>query len=149
VKFPARAVARFLLKVDIDPRGCWIWTGDIGRGGYGRLKVNGRNVAAHRFAYELFVGPIPEDRPQIDHVRDRGCTSRACVNPWHLEPVTNAENHARGERANATHCVNGHPYDEVNTYVRPARAGKRRERQCRRCNADAQIRYRNSRKEAA
>jgi hypothetical protein len=113
VKFPARAVARFLLKVDIDPRGCWIWTGDIGRGGYGRLKVNGRNVAAHRFAYELFVGPIPEDRPQIDHVRDRGCTSRACVNPW------------------------------------PARAGKRRERQCRRCNADAQIRYRNSRKEAA
>ena len=56
---------------------------------YGR-----RKVPAHRYAYELWVGPIPESM-EIDHVAARGCTSKLCVRPDHLEPVTHAENRKR------------------------------------------------------
>jgi hypothetical protein len=66
---------------------------------------------------ELFVGPIPEGLV-IDHL----CRNRGCINPTHMEPVTNAENVLRGEgptavNARKTHCKRGHPFDDVNTYV--------------------------------
>lgn len=81
--------------------GCWLWTGVTGgsnaRYGYFNVgtKQSDPKVPAHRFSYEHFVGPIPEGL-ELDHVKDRGCVSKLCVNPDHLEPVTHAENRKRG-----------------------------------------------------
>lgn len=72
---------------------CWIFSnGDSpGGNGYGRLRRNGRSIPAHRYSYEVRVGPIPEGL-ELDHL----CRNTQCVNPDHLEPVTGAENRRRG-----------------------------------------------------
>lgn len=105
---------------------CWLWSGRL-KDGYGQLSVNGRTTGAHRFAYERFVGPIPEGLV-IDHL----CRVRNCVNPGHMEPVTLAENIRRGETGkylkDRTHCPRGHEYTEANTYItKPGTRG------CRAC----------------
>lgn len=75
--------------------GCWRWQGRLNHAGYGRFTVGGRRdarwVMAHRFAYELLIGPIPEGL-ELDHL----CRQRDCVNPGHMEPVTREENSRRG-----------------------------------------------------
>lgn len=73
---------------------CWNWTGNkTGPEGYGRFYPGGKTgVLAHRFAYQLLTGTIPEGLV-IDHL----CRNRACVNPSHLEPVTHRVNTLRGE----------------------------------------------------
>lgn len=86
---------------------CWLWTGASDIKGYGRLRRrNGRGYhKAHRLAYEALVGPIPEGLV-LDHVCHNGsgcaggdgCPHRACVNPAHLEPVTQRTNVRRGRR---------------------------------------------------
>lgn len=87
--------ARFWSYVDKDgPGGCWLWTGGLHPNGYGGLIIDGRAEKAHRFAYELLVGPIPAGLV-IDHVHARGCRHKNCVNPAHLEAVTGAENTRR------------------------------------------------------
>jgi hypothetical protein len=89
-----------------SPDECWMWRGTIRQsGGYGvvRLQDSARpySIAAHKFAYELLVGPVPEGLV-LDHL----CRVPSCVNPAHLEPVTNAENIHRGAIAQA-YCRNG------------------------------------------
>lgn len=64
-----------------------IWTGTTDRNGYGWLRVNGKYVFAHRFAWKREHGPIP-DGMTIDHT----CWERSCVNPEHLRLATRAEN---------------------------------------------------------
>jgi hypothetical protein len=130
-EYPQSVHDRFWAKVD-KTDGCWLWTGALYRNGYGQFGAAWRessNWLAHRFAYEALVGPIP-DGLHLDHVKDRGCTSRACVNPAHLEPVPPRVNVQRGEPATKTHCVNGHPLSGENLYRGPD--GRRQCRTCRR-----------------
>jgi hypothetical protein len=104
---------RFWEKVDRrGPDECWPWLASTDGKGYGSFRV-GKHQRAHRFAYELLIGPIPAGLV-IDHL----CRNRACVNPAHMEPVTPLENQRRGIHGNSkkTHCPQGHPYDDGNTY---------------------------------
>jgi len=73
---------------------CWEFTGANNGTGYGVISVNGRMVVAHRVAYEEMITEVPAGL-MIDHL----CRNRRCVNPWHLEPVTNRENARRGAKS--------------------------------------------------
>lgn len=77
--------------------GCWLWLASTDTKGYGLFGAEGKLSKAHRYAYELLVGPIPEGLV-LDHL----CRVRHCVNPDHLEPVTTYENILRGEGACAS-----------------------------------------------
>lgn len=101
----------FMQKVIPEPMsGCWLWTGAITADGYGRF-YDKRTHSAHRYSYQKLVGEIPQGL-HVDHK----CRQRSCVNPDHLEPVTQAENTRRGigaQRtrefcAKITHCKRGH-----------------------------------------
>ena len=96
-----------------EPNKCWTLPNANSR--YASVRINGKNKAAHRVMYELFVGPIPE-KLQLDHL----CRNRPCFNPKHLEPVTARENLLRGEthaaiNASKTHCKRGHAFTPENT----------------------------------
>lgn len=110
---------KLLLNHAVDPdSGCWRWTGAHSDKGYGDVRAHGNVTPVHRVAYELWVGPIPEGL-HIDHVLARGCVHRDCLNPAHLEAVTQQENIRRGNAGwnlrIRTHCPQGHPYDEINS----------------------------------
>lgn len=123
---------RFWSKVEKTDT-CWLWRGCVGGNGYGQFSVTHRkNVGAHRFAYELLVGPIPEGL-SLDHL----CRVIICVNSSHLEAVPIRINILRGEtlaaaNAKKTHCAQGHPFDETNTYLNRNKSG-RAQRTCRAC----------------
>lgn len=110
---------------DLGP--CWLWTGTINQGGYGRFTLDGHMVVAHRVGFLLAGLTIP-DGFDLDHL----CRVRSCVFPGHLEPVTPRENVLRGEGfaaeyARRTHCPSGHEYAAANVYL------YRGKRYCRAC----------------
>lgn len=116
---PSEDPSRFWAKVSRgDDETCWPWLGRVHRYGYGHYDFGYHAYKAHRVAYELAVGPIP-DGLTLDHVchsvstdcaGGNSCLHRRCVNPAHLEPVTQAENNARKPVVPATHCRKGHEY---------------------------------------
>lgn len=129
-----RTLKRFWAKVEINEEtGCWEWVASKQLGGYGKFRVGGKHVLAHRFSWEMLRGPIPTGL-QIDHL----CRVRACVNPSHMEPVSPRANVLRGDtivatNAAKTECLRGHPFDEENTY--PIPSGGRSCRECQRQRA--------------
>jgi hypothetical protein len=138
--------ARFWQKVDRSggADACWPWQRPLSRNGYGIFSIRGKHLPAHRFAYELLVGPIPEGL-EIDHL----CRVRHCVNPAHLEPVTpqvNAlrGNGAAGRNARKTSCRNGHLYSAENTWL-----DHRGHRYCRICLRENHRRYATRRRQRA
>jgi hypothetical protein len=111
--------------------GCWLWTGRVESNGYANITSGispsgGTSRLAHRVAYELLIGPIP-DGLHLDHL----CRIRHCVNPDHLEPVTIQENVRRGiHGVLRTHCANGHELTGHNLMI--SADGSRR--RCRACH---------------
>ena len=103
---------------------CWIWAAGRFQTGYGNFYLDGGVHYAHRVAYEIEVGPIPEDF-EIDHL----CRVRPCVRPSHLEAVTKQENIRRAALMR-THCPSGHPYEGDNLTTKTD--GSRRCKECHR-----------------
>lgn len=125
-------IDRLLAKVSYD-HGCWLFTGAQGKHGHGVIQRGRRTgtMLTHRAVFEVLVGPIPPGM-SLDHL----CRNPSCCNPLHLEPVTHAENVARGaagqwQRAK-THCPHGHEYTADNTRLK--QPGDRRE--CRECGRE-------------
>lgn len=114
---------------------CWNWKGAADQKGYGRFGIKqGLIVLAHRFSYELLVGPIPVGLT-LDHL----CRNPSCVNPAHLEPVTLSENLRRSTfhekakewQAGITHCPKGHLLSGDNLYLHNGH------RHCIKCDREA------------
>lgn len=119
--------------------GCWLWTGHVNDGGYGRFARTVSDCAtvwqtAHRLSWELHRGPIP-DGLHIDHM----CRVRSCVNPDHLRVVTprqnSLENSSSGPSINVlkSHCIHGHPFAGDNLAIRRSPNGADR-RVCLTCH---------------
>lgn len=138
-KWASTVEERFWAKVDVGL--CWEWTASTIEG-YGQFWSGSKRMLAHRYCWELLVGPIPKGL-QIDHL----CRNPLCVNPDHLEPVTSQVNTLRGNNFSAhearrTHCPKGHEYALVEIY------GGRAHRRCIECRK-ARDRARSSRKRVA
>jgi hypothetical protein len=134
---------RFWDKTEPEPNsGCILWTANVSRIGYGRIQIgskrNGtrRCAQAHRVAWELLRGPIPDGLFVLHK-----CDVRSCVNVNHLFVGTQMENvldaAAKGHMdrySKRTSCSRGHEYTAENTRVRLYKEGGRQRRECRACN---------------
>lgn len=140
-------------KVLVLDCGCWLWIGGTDSTGYGQVCVDNIKRPAHCVFYELLIGPIPNGL-QLDHtchkpISCKGgitCLHRRCVNPDHLEPVTQKENLRRGHQVSGlyqlakTHCPHGHEYTPDNTRLKDGRR-----RSCRTCHRLEYKKQRNRR----
>lgn len=118
-------------RIKVSETGCWIWQGATNTR-YGVWSRNGKIAYAHRESFRLFKGEIPKGMT-IDHL----CKTPLCVNPEHLECVTELENHRR-EKARRLVCKRGHPFDTENTWIE-----KNGARHCRKCHAINESKKRN------
>lgn len=144
----SEALRKIAASCSRDESGCWTWTGSLTGAGYGRMTWicdEGHTIrGAHRIAYHLLVARVPDDHLlSVDHL----CRNRACVNPSHLELVSQRENVMRSPVAPAalnsakTHCPKGHPYTAENTYVYTFKTKRTTTRICRTCQRDHHRRY--------
>lgn len=144
------ALERAVTKMVVEESGCWIWIGaksgpPNGLNGeqYGNFWTGIKPMRAHRFMYQFFIGKIPKEMV-IDHL----CRRPSCVNPNHMEIVTQRENSRRslspaGLKSQQTHCKRGHIFDDLNT--RRTATGNRI---CRKCDSIAHINARRKARES-
>ena len=115
---------RFLSKIELIPfHECWEWVAHTDKDGYGTISKieNGkkRTLKAHKVSFEFYHGPI--NKFWVLHK----CDNPGCVNPRHLylgtakDNAIDRENRGRSTGPKKTVCSNGHPYDSINTYLRP------------------------------
>ena len=119
----------------VTESGCWIWMASHTKEGYGTTSWHGKQNVAHRVIWSIVNGPIPLGL-HIDHL----CRVRPCVNPAHMELVTQRENILRGVGPSAIHatktqCPRGHAFTPENTFRQ--RVGHRIQRSCRECRRKA------------
>ena len=135
-------LAKLKSKAIVTESGCWEMTGflftfkvDNGTRGYGAMCYRGKNWRAHRLSWFLHFGKIPRGK-----VIMHKCDNPPCINPKHLKLGTRAQNNkdmaakGRYNHQKVTHCPQGHPYDDVNTWLYKTKDGYvfRRCRQCTR-----------------
>ena len=133
---------KFFSLVEPGDGGCWSWTATLDEKGYGNFYAHDQTFKAHRWAYEFLRAELP-DGLQLDHL----CLNKACVNPWHLEPVPGIENQRRRYGvygSDLRRCIHGHEMTPSNTYVNP-----RGVRHCRTCMRDSLRRSRQRRSAAS
>ncbi len=133
----------FFSKIYENSSGCWLMTTAKNNEGYARYA----GKKGHQITYFIFYGKVPKNL-EIDHL----CQVRGCVNPLHLEAVTHKENVRRGKVGKVTAkrqqskkvCINGHPYNEQNTYFDPKIYGaqKNPSRHCKICKKIAHKKWR-------
>jgi len=141
-------VERFMRNIDMS-KGlfeCWEWMGSKDAYGYGQIGRNCHMYKVHRVLYTYFVSIIP-----FGLTLDHKCRNRSCVNPSHLEPVSNHENILRGESFTAkqsrqTYCINGHPLSGENLSIRYNKDGSFRARQCQTCRRIANRKWNDKQK---
>lgn len=135
---------RFMSHVE-KTENCWLWTGHISKYGYGSFNMGDGCVTSHRAAYTLLIDEIPEGLV-VDHTchsknndcnLGNSCLHRRCVNPDHLEAITQQENLRRSKTwsGSRTHCKRGHEYGEP-----PKWAALQNFRVCRTCKNISQNR---------
>ena len=147
---PRTPIERFREKVNILPSGCWEWQASRDNNGYGQFSYNGKNHKASRWIYSVLVDDISE-KEEVHHL----CENRPCVNPSHLVALTQSKHskftwiaikkfHKKSFswNANKTHCSNGHPFNEKNTYIYVYKGSTFR--QCLRCKVAYNRRRRKS-----
>ena len=127
----------FLSKVIIDENtNCWNWVAHCHPNGYGQFHIERYPYYAHRVSFVLYKGPLEStDTRVVDHI----CKNTRCVNPDHLDLITQSENVKRGKNrlvaqmraASKVHCKYGHAYTVANTWIRIK--GSSKYRQCREC----------------
>ena len=120
----------------MDDNGCWNYLGGKDRSGYGKVTLrspDGKKTTtnAHRVFYAALVASIPNGL-QLDHL----CRNTSCVNPAHLEPVSNGENVRRAVNATRPTCPSGHEFTSENT-----KRGAQGERRCRACLRERDAAY--------
>ncbi|HMS92380.1 MAG TPA: HNH endonuclease signature motif containing protein [Candidatus Saccharibacteria bacterium] len=122
---------------------CWEWDGAKSSAGYPQIRLDNTCFYLHRIIYEQTVSPIP-DKYQIDHL----CRNRGCINPEHLEAVTQRENILRGSgwsgrKARQTHCKYGHELTTNNLTQYGIKTGRRL---CKICKSNKNKVYNSKRK---
>lgn len=137
-----------LLKFVNKTDSCWLWTGGKTTLGYGHIRFRDQHYFAHRLMYRRLVGPIPSGLV-IDHL----CRTPSCVNPDHLEPVTQQVNVLRSSNmaaihARQTHCKNGHEFTGDNLRI-TSTTGQRICRTCERAKSRRKRARARARREAA
>lgn len=117
--------------------GCWEWTKNKDKAGYGIIRINEKNLKTHRFMYEYYYGSICPDLT-IDHL----CRNTSCCNPKHLEQVTLKVNIHRGNgiagiNFRKIYCKRGHEFTPENIYL-----SQNIKRSCKTCVKQAAAEYR-------